>query len=119
MSQFFTHVLEHARTTAAEREVAIETELVPGHAAEVIAQYAQSHGHDLIVIGHRGHFLGDYLRVNRRPGRSPRPLPGDGRPLSNPPHLASSPAGARRNIGLRTWLTARTTSRTTPATSAS
>jgi nucleotide-binding universal stress UspA family protein len=59
--QFFTRALERARTTAAEREVSIETELVPGHAAEVIAQYAQAHGHDLIVIGHRGHFLGDYL----------------------------------------------------------
>jgi nucleotide-binding universal stress UspA family protein len=27
----------------------------------VIARYARAHGHDLIVIGHRGHFLGDYL----------------------------------------------------------
>jgi nucleotide-binding universal stress UspA family protein len=59
--EFFSRVLERARTTAAARDVAIETELVPGHAAEVIAHYAQSHGHDLIVIGHRGHFLGDYL----------------------------------------------------------
>jgi nucleotide-binding universal stress UspA family protein len=25
------------------------------------AAYAKAHGHDLIVIGHRGHFLGDYL----------------------------------------------------------
>jgi nucleotide-binding universal stress UspA family protein len=59
--EFFTRVLERARATAAERGVTIETELVPGHAAEVITHYARAHGHDLIVIGHRGHFLGDYL----------------------------------------------------------
>jgi nucleotide-binding universal stress UspA family protein len=59
--EFFTRVLERARTTATERGVTIETELVPGHAAEVITHYARAHGHDLIVIGHRGHFLGDYL----------------------------------------------------------
>jgi len=35
----------------------LATELV----AEVISHYARAHGHDLIVIGHRGHFLGDYL----------------------------------------------------------
>jgi nucleotide-binding universal stress UspA family protein len=34
---------------------------VTGHAAEVITHYAKAHGHDLIVVGHRGHFLGDYL----------------------------------------------------------
>jgi nucleotide-binding universal stress UspA family protein len=32
---------------------------VPGHAAEVITHYAKAHSHDLIVVGHRGHFLGD------------------------------------------------------------
>ena len=26
-----------------------------------IGHYAKAHGHDLIVIGHKGHFLGDYL----------------------------------------------------------
>ena len=41
--------------------VDVSTDLVPGHAAEVITHYARAHGHDLIVIGHRGHFLGDYL----------------------------------------------------------
>ena len=39
----------------------LKTDLVPGHPAEVIAHYARAHGHDLIVVGHRGHFLGDYL----------------------------------------------------------
>ena len=58
---FFERVLDGARSQAEEHEVELETQLVPGHAAEVITHYAKAHGHDLIVIGHRGHFLGDYL----------------------------------------------------------
>lgn len=59
--QFFTNVLSDAERAAQQRGVELDTALVPGHAAEVITRYAKSHGHDLIVIGHRGHFLGDYL----------------------------------------------------------
>ncbi len=59
--EFFQRVLEGARGQAAERGVELETDLVPGHAAEVITRYARAHGHDPIVIGDRGHFLGDYL----------------------------------------------------------
>jgi nucleotide-binding universal stress UspA family protein len=59
--QFFNRVLERAKATAAASGVAIETSLIPGHAAEVISDYTRAHGHDLIVIGHRGHFLGDHL----------------------------------------------------------
>ena len=58
---FFQRVLDGARDQAKEHGVELETELVPGHAAEVITHYAKAHAHDLIVIGHRGHFLGDYL----------------------------------------------------------
>ena len=58
---YFRGVLERAGALAHERGVEATTELVPGHAAEVITHYASAHGHDLIVIGHRGHFLGDYL----------------------------------------------------------
>ena len=58
---FFQRVLEGARKFAGEHGVELQTDLVPGHAAEVITHYAKAHGHDLIVIGHRGHFLGDYL----------------------------------------------------------
>jgi nucleotide-binding universal stress UspA family protein len=47
----------------------ITTELVPGHAAEAITRYARTHDHDLIVIGHRGHFLGDYLLGSTCPVR--------------------------------------------------
>jgi nucleotide-binding universal stress UspA family protein len=59
--EYFTGVLDDARAEAQERGVEIRTELVAGHAAEVISHYAKAHGHDLIVVGHRGHFLGDYL----------------------------------------------------------
>jgi len=59
--RFFGNVLAQAREEGRERGVQIETDLVPGHAAEVITHYAKAHSHDLIVVGHRGHFLGDYL----------------------------------------------------------
>jgi nucleotide-binding universal stress UspA family protein len=59
--QYFNRVLDRAKATAAASDVALDTELIPGHAAEVITHYARAHRHDLIVIGHRGHFLGDYL----------------------------------------------------------
>jgi nucleotide-binding universal stress UspA family protein len=59
--RFFERVLGAAESQARERGVELKTELVPGHAAEVIGHYAKAHGHDLIVIGHKGHFLGDYL----------------------------------------------------------
>jgi nucleotide-binding universal stress UspA family protein len=59
--RYFHRVLAGAAEQARDRGVDVSTDLVPGHAAEVITHYAQAHGHDLIVIGHRGHFLGDYL----------------------------------------------------------
>ena len=59
--EYFTRVLDEARAEADRRGVDIRTELFAGHAAEVISHYAKAHGHDLIVVGHRGHFLGDYL----------------------------------------------------------
>jgi nucleotide-binding universal stress UspA family protein len=59
--QYFTRVLDQAREQAAAQGVPLKTDLIPGHAAEVITHYAKAHAHDLIVVGHRGHFLGDYL----------------------------------------------------------
>ena len=58
---FFQRVLERAKAEAESRGLDARTDLVPGHAAEVITHYAKAHGCDSIVIGHRGHFLGDYL----------------------------------------------------------
>jgi nucleotide-binding universal stress UspA family protein len=59
--EYFRGVLADAATEATTRGVEIKTDLVPGHAAELITHYAVAHGHDLIVVGHLGHFLGDYL----------------------------------------------------------
>ena len=59
--RFFKDLLADARSQASDAGVELDTDLVPGHAAEVITHYAKAHGHDLIVIGHRGHFLDDYL----------------------------------------------------------
>ena len=58
---YFTQVIDKATAAAEERGVTVASDLVPGHPAEVISRYARAQGHDLIVIGHKGHFLGDYL----------------------------------------------------------
>jgi nucleotide-binding universal stress UspA family protein len=58
---YYRRVLEEAGEQASAAGIELKTDLVPGHPAEVIAHYAKAHGHDLIVVGHRGHFLGDYL----------------------------------------------------------
>jgi len=58
---FFTLIAEGAREQAEAAGVDIEVELRPGHAAELITRYARDHDADLVVVGHRGHFLGDYL----------------------------------------------------------
>jgi nucleotide-binding universal stress UspA family protein len=58
---YFRGVLAGAEEQARARGVEVATDLLPGHAAEVITHYAHAHGHDLIVVGHRGHFLGDYV----------------------------------------------------------
>jgi nucleotide-binding universal stress UspA family protein len=59
--RYFAGVLGAARFQAGERGITLATDLVPGHPAEAITHYAKAHGHDLIVVGHRGHLLGDYL----------------------------------------------------------
>jgi nucleotide-binding universal stress UspA family protein len=59
--EFLSRVLADAETAARGRGVELRTELVPGHAAEAITHYAAAHGHDVIVVGHRGHFMGDVL----------------------------------------------------------
>jgi nucleotide-binding universal stress UspA family protein len=58
---FFERLLTQARDDAAGAGVALEVDLRPGHAAELIVRVAQEHGADLIVLGHKGHFLRDHL----------------------------------------------------------
>jgi nucleotide-binding universal stress UspA family protein len=59
--RFFGELLDNAKHQGAERGVEIEVQLVRGHAAQVIWHYAAAHGHDLIVMSHRSHVLGDYV----------------------------------------------------------
>jgi len=59
--EFFTRVLDTARHGAEQRGVSVHTDLVPGHSADVIVHYAVAHAHDLIVVAHHAHLLGDVL----------------------------------------------------------
>ncbi|HXY17702.1 MAG TPA: universal stress protein [Gaiellaceae bacterium] len=58
---FFSELVERVQARAAGAGVALETDVRPGHAAELIVQYADEKGVDLIVLGHRGHFLRDRM----------------------------------------------------------
>jgi nucleotide-binding universal stress UspA family protein len=58
---FFAAVAAEAREEADRAGVAVDIEVRAGHAAELITAYARDHGADLIVVGHKGHFLQDYV----------------------------------------------------------
>lgn len=58
---FFSRLAERARREAEAGGVEVDVELRPGHAAEVISRVAAEGGYDLVVLGHRGHFLRDHL----------------------------------------------------------
>src|SRR5438874_1525680 len=58
---YFGSLTARVREQAKHADVPIEVELRPGHAAELIVRYASEVGADLIVLGHRGHFLRDHL----------------------------------------------------------
>jgi nucleotide-binding universal stress UspA family protein len=58
---FFRALGERIREQAAEAAIPVVVELRPGHAAELIARYAAEVGADLIVLGHKGHFVRDHL----------------------------------------------------------
>ncbi len=58
---FFRAPGQRIRAQAAEAAVPVDVELRPGHAAELIARYAAEVGADLIVLGHKGHFVRDHL----------------------------------------------------------
>ena len=59
--EFFAGLAISARTQADEAGVEVEVDVRAGHPAELISQVARDGGHDLIVLGHRGHFLRDHL----------------------------------------------------------
>src|SRR5438128_5696833 len=59
--QFFSGLAARVRAEAEAAGIAITVELRPGHAAELIVRYATEIGADLVVIGHKGHFLRNHL----------------------------------------------------------
>jgi nucleotide-binding universal stress UspA family protein len=58
---FFQRLLVHTREQAEAAGVELEVHLQPGHAAELIVRIARETHADLIVLGHKGHFLRDHL----------------------------------------------------------
>ena len=58
---FFRSLAAQARRKDADAGVEIDVDVRPGHATEVISRVAAEGGYDLIVLGHRGHFVRDRL----------------------------------------------------------
>jgi nucleotide-binding universal stress UspA family protein len=58
---FFNALALRAREQAEQVGIELAIELRAGHAAEVISDFAAGGGFDLVVLGHRGHFLRDHL----------------------------------------------------------
>jgi nucleotide-binding universal stress UspA family protein len=59
--EFFTGLAARAKRQALDAQVEIDVDVRAGHPAELISHVAEDGGYDLIVLGHRGHFLRDHL----------------------------------------------------------
>jgi nucleotide-binding universal stress UspA family protein len=59
--EFFNGLAARAGRQALDAGVEIDVEVRAGHPAELISHVAKDGGYDLIVLGHRGHFLRDHL----------------------------------------------------------
>jgi nucleotide-binding universal stress UspA family protein len=58
---FFRKLAAAARERGERAGVEIDVEVRPGHPAELISRVAEEGGFDLVVLGHRGHFVRDRL----------------------------------------------------------
>ena len=58
---FFSGLAVRAKREAHAAGIELEVDLRAGHAAELISRVAVEGGYDLVVLGHRGHFLRDHL----------------------------------------------------------
>lgn len=58
---FFRALAAAARSRGEQAGVDIDVEVRPGHPADVISRVAEEGSYDLIVLGHRGHFVRDRL----------------------------------------------------------
>jgi len=52
---YFRRIQNEARHRATERGVRVTAEILPGHAAQILARRAAEGGFDLVVLGHTGH----------------------------------------------------------------
>jgi len=59
--RYFNVLAAAARAQAEQAGVEVDVEVRPGHAAELISRYAAEGGYDLVVLGHRGHFVRNHL----------------------------------------------------------
>jgi universal stress protein F len=59
--RYFDALAAAAREQGEHAGVEIEIDVRPGHAAELISSYAAEGGYDLVVLGHRGHFVRNHL----------------------------------------------------------
>jgi len=74
---FFNALATSARERAAHGGLTIDVDVRAGHAAEVISEVAAEGRYDLVVLGHRGHFLRDHLlgsTANRVAEHAPCPV---------------------------------------------
>jgi nucleotide-binding universal stress UspA family protein len=58
---FVDALATRAREQADQAGIALEVDVRAGHAAELISEVAAAGRYDLVVLGHRGHFLRDHL----------------------------------------------------------
>lgn len=58
---FFGRLVAQTREEAEQAAVPLAVEVRAGHASDVIVRFAAERDADLIVLGHRGHFLRDHL----------------------------------------------------------
>jgi nucleotide-binding universal stress UspA family protein len=59
--EFFSALAARVQLQAARAGVELDVEVRPGHAATVISEVAAAGKFDLVVLGHRGHFLRNHL----------------------------------------------------------
>jgi nucleotide-binding universal stress UspA family protein len=58
---FFERIVQLARDEAKKAGVEIDVSMQVGHPAEVIVREVEAREADLVVVGHKDHFLGDYV----------------------------------------------------------
>lgn len=58
---YFDTLATTARQEAVAAGIDVEVDIRPGHPAELISRVAQDGEYDLVVLGHRGHFLRSHL----------------------------------------------------------